>query len=44
MEQLKEVENKKFTYETSIWKNFYEGDLEMAELFKDSDTFEDVFK
>jgi hypothetical protein len=41
--QLKDITNKKFSYETSIWKNFYEGDLEMAELFKDSDTFEDVF-
>lgn len=41
--QLKGITNKKFTYETSIWKNFYDGDLEMAELFKDSDTFEDVF-
>jgi hypothetical protein len=43
LEQLKEVENKKFSYETSLWKNYYNGDLEMAELFKDSDNFEDIF-
>ena len=43
LEQLKDVENKKFTYETSLWKSYSGGDLEMAELFKDSDTFEDIF-
>ena len=43
LEQLKEVKNKKFSYETSLWKNFYDGDLEMAELFKDSDNFDDIF-